>query len=128
MSQAARTEIQTLYRSYLRLVRDWPADKVRPNRDMKQILATRVEETFKQPLENENAPFDIDDAKKQLAALDMLLNNSFMTKYPLSDKILQPAGNPKYYSGLISSLEATKDSKKGPLARLFGSSQASVGP
>ncbi|KAL0088360.1 hypothetical protein J3Q64DRAFT_1695917 [Phycomyces blakesleeanus] len=120
MSQAARNELQTLYRSYLRLVRDWPADKVRPNRDMKQILAKRVEETFRRPLESEQEPFDFADAKRQLKALEMLLDNEFKTKYPLSDKILKPAGNPNYYSGLVSSLEATKDGKKGPLARLFG--------
>ncbi|CAO3629592.1 unnamed protein product [Cunninghamella blakesleeana] len=120
MSQVARKEVQNLYRSYLRLIRDWPADKVRPNRDMKQILTTRVEETFRKPLQNENEPFDIEEAKKQLDALERLLDNEFKQKYPLSDKILSPAGNPNYYSSLMSSLTASKDDKKTGLARFFG--------
>ncbi|KAI8333517.1 hypothetical protein BC941DRAFT_433683 [Chlamydoabsidia padenii] len=120
MSQPARQEIQTLYRSYLRLVHDWPADKVRPNRDMKQILTTRVEETFRKQLQNDNESFDLAEAKKQLDALERLLDNEFKEKYPLSDKILTPAGNPKYYSSLLSSLGATKDGKKTGLARFFG--------
>ncbi|CAO3594725.1 unnamed protein product [Absidia cylindrospora] len=120
MSQAARQEIHTLYRNYLRLVRDWPADKVRPNRDMKQILTTRVEETFRKPLQNDNEPFDFAEAKKQLDALERLLDNEFKEKYPLSDKILTPAGNPNYYSSLLSSLSATKDGKRTGLARFFG--------
>ncbi|KAI8390919.1 uncharacterized protein BYT42DRAFT_542563 [Radiomyces spectabilis] len=116
MSQIPRQEIHALYRSYLRLVRDWPADKVRPNRDMKQMLAKRVEETFRQPLQSETEVFNIDKAKKQLDALERLLDNEFKLKYPLSDKILSPASNPKYYSSLISSL--SKDGKSS-LARLF---------
>ncbi|KAG0165347.1 hypothetical protein DFQ28_008921 [Apophysomyces sp. BC1034] len=118
--QIARQEIQNLYRAYLRLVRDWPADKVRPNRDMKQILTQRVEETFRRPLENEAEPFNLDQAQKQLDALERLLKNEFKSKYPLSDKILQPASNPNYYSGLVASLGVTKDGKRSPLARLFG--------
>lgn len=80
MSQPARQEIHALYRNYLRLVHDWPADKVRPNRDMKQILTTRVEETFRKPLQNETEAFDLVEAKKQLDALERLLDNEFKQK------------------------------------------------
>jgi hypothetical protein len=80
MSQPARQEIHALYRNYLRLVHDWPADKVRPNRDMKQILTTRVEETFRKPLQNDAEAFDLAEAKKQLDALERLLDNEFKQK------------------------------------------------
>lgn len=83
---AQRHEIQALYRSYLRLVRDWPADKVRPERDMKQVLAQRVEETFRRPLENEHEPFDVASAKRQLVALEKLLNNEFKNKVLFSKR------------------------------------------
>ncbi|KAI7848486.1 hypothetical protein BDC45DRAFT_574841 [Circinella umbellata] len=118
---AARAEIHTLYRNYLKLVRDWPADKVRPNRDMKQVLTQRVEETFRRPLEDDSVPFNFKDAQNQLEALEKLLHNEYKNKYPLSDKILSPASNPNYYARLVSTLGATKDTeKKGPLAKLFG--------
>ncbi|KAI7880928.1 hypothetical protein K492DRAFT_207204 [Lichtheimia hyalospora FSU 10163] len=115
MSTPARAEIHALYRNYLRLVRDWPADKVRPRRDMKQMLAQRVEETFRRPLENEHEPFDIKDAQQQLVALEKLLNNDFKNKYPLSDTLLSPASNPNYYSRLLNSL----GTKHSPF-KLFG--------
>ncbi|KAI9314521.1 hypothetical protein BX666DRAFT_1879563 [Dichotomocladium elegans] len=113
---ARRAEIHALYRRYLRLVRDWPADKVRPKRDMKQVLSQRVEETFRRPLQNEHEPFDMIDAKKQLEALEKLLDNEFKNKYPLSDKILSPASNPNYYSRLVSTLG---NDKKGSIFNLF---------
>ncbi|KAI8137363.1 hypothetical protein BJV82DRAFT_635600 [Fennellomyces sp. T-0311] len=118
---STRAEIHALYRNYLRLVRDWPADKVRPRRDMKQVLAQRVEETFRRPLEDDNVPLNMTEAKQELEALEKLLNNEFKNKYPLSDKILSPASNPNYYTRLVSALGAAKDTeKKSALAKLFG--------
>ncbi|ORX45465.1 hypothetical protein DM01DRAFT_1339975 [Hesseltinella vesiculosa] len=75
---------------------------------------------FRKPLQDNQQSFDLADAKRQLDALERLLENEFKQKYPLSDKILSPAGNPKYYSSLLSTLNANKDSKKGPFARFFG--------
>jgi hypothetical protein len=79
MSQAARQEIQTLYRNYLRLVQEWPVDKARPNKDMKQFLTIRVEETFRQPLQD-GATLDIAQVKKQYDALERLVANEFKQK------------------------------------------------
>lgn len=77
MSAPTRQEIHSLYRSYLRIVREWPSDKIRPNRGMKQILAQRVEETFRAP--NTEA-IDIEKARKELDALECLLDNTFKEK------------------------------------------------
>lgn len=68
-------EIQPLYRSFLKVVEKWPVDKVRPNRDLKQIITTRVEENFR----NEST-LDITRAQKELFALEKLLNNDFKQK------------------------------------------------
>lgn len=70
------TEIQPLYRSFLKVVQKWPVDKVRPTRDLKQILTTRVEETFRKPLANE-ATLDMAKAERELLSLEKLLNNEF---------------------------------------------------
>lgn len=139
MSKPSRQEIHSLYRSYIRIVREWPEDKVRPNRGMKQILEKRVEETFR--TSNPTKALDLEVARKELAALESLLENTFKDKvtflcsrvlehtlislfyflqYPISDKILTPAGNPNYYSKLVSSLEASKDGSRSALAKLFG--------
>ncbi|CAM0134945.1 hypothetical protein VKS41_000481 [Umbelopsis sp. WA50703] len=118
-STAARNEIQSLYRSYLRLISEWPVDRVRPNRDMKKVLTARVQEMFRQ---TDNAQIDIQEARQQLNALERLLSNEFKEKYPLSDKIVSPASNPNYYSRLVASLEAQKTNKGGPFSRLFANS------
>ncbi|KAL9557995.1 hypothetical protein MBANPS3_001142 [Mucor bainieri] len=111
-------EIQPLYRSFLKVIQKWPVDKVRPNRDLKQVLSTRIEETFRKPLLNEET-LDVAQAEKELLALEKLLNNEFKEKYTLSEKILSPASNPKYYSGMVSSLSANKDGSEGFLAKLL---------
>lgn len=77
MSAPTRQEIHSLYRSYLRIVREWPSDKIRPNRGMKQILAKRVEETFRAP---NTETIDIEKAHKELDALESLLDNTFKEK------------------------------------------------
>lgn len=75
----ASNEIQPLYRSFLKVIQKWPADKVRPTRDLKQVLTTRVEETFKKPLANE-ATLDFTKAKQELEALEKLLHSEFKEK------------------------------------------------
>lgn len=72
-------EIQPLYRSFLKVIQKWPVDKVRPTRDLKQVLTTRVEETFRKPLANQ-AQLDFAQAQKELFALEKLLNNEFKEK------------------------------------------------
>jgi hypothetical protein len=81
MSAPTRQEIYSLYRSYLRIVREWPEDKIRPNRGMKQILTKRVEETFRVP---NTETIDIEKAHKELDALESLLDNKFKEKVKLN--------------------------------------------
>jgi len=71
----ASNEIQPLYRSFLKVIQKWPIDKVRPNRDLKQVLSTRIEETFRN-----QETLNVAQAKKELVALEKLLNNEFKEK------------------------------------------------
>ncbi|KAI8064061.1 hypothetical protein BDF21DRAFT_496784 [Thamnidium elegans] len=111
-------EIQPLYRSFLKVIQKWPVDKVRPTRDLKQVLTTRVEETFRKPLANQSQ-LDFAQAQRELIALEKLLNNEFKEKHPLSEKILSPASNPDYYTSLVNSLKDKKDGSRGFLAKLL---------
>jgi hypothetical protein len=77
MSTPTRQEILSLYRSYMRIVKEWPSDKVRPNRGMKQILEKRVEETFRA---SNPESINIENARKELDALESLLDNKFKDK------------------------------------------------
>lgn len=76
MSKPSRQEIHSLYRSYLRIVQEWPQDKLRPNRGMKQILAKKVKETFRKP----HADIQVDKTRQELIALEALLENTFKDK------------------------------------------------
>lgn len=78
MSKATQQEIRSLYRSYLRIVKEWPEDKIRLNRGMKQILSKRVEETFRTGQEKDT--LDLSKQHRELEALEFLLDNKFKDK------------------------------------------------
>ncbi|KAG0365274.1 hypothetical protein BC939DRAFT_268298 [Gamsiella multidivaricata] len=127
---SARTVVN-LYRSYLRVINQWPADPIRPTRNMKTALRSQVTESFRSPItgaNNDTLASRIADARVQLEALQKITRNEFKQKYPLSPKLLTPASNPNYYSKLVDMLEketAKKNfeaiGKKGPsfFQRLF---------
>ncbi|KAI9281463.1 hypothetical protein BY458DRAFT_486865 [Sporodiniella umbellata] len=114
MSTPTRKEIKSLYRSYLRIVKEWPEDKIRPNRGMKQILDKKVKDQFRS-----QHPIDFSKAQQEMKVLDYMLDNKFQEKYPISEKILMPATNPNYYSRLVTTLEAQHDTKKSIWQKLF---------
>ncbi|CAG8554740.1 23026_t:CDS:2 [Racocetra persica] len=83
MSALTRTNILSLYRSFLRVIERWPTDYLRPNRNLKHILHLRVTEGFRQ----NNAVKDADvlralvlDAEIELDALRRLAENEFKEK------------------------------------------------
>ncbi|KAG0210309.1 hypothetical protein BGX28_009465 [Mortierella sp. GBA30] len=117
--------IPSLYRAYLRVINKWPADPIRPTRNMKTALRSQVTESFRSPLNpgdsNNTLAYRIKDAQVQLEALQKITQNEYKQKYPLSSKLLTPASNPNYYSKLVDMLEketAKKNfeaiGKKGP--------------
>jgi hypothetical protein len=91
MTKPTRQEIHSLYRSYIRIIREWPEDKVRPTRGMKQILEKRVEEQFR--TSNPGETLDLEVARKELNALECLLDNTFkdkvfLLKYSSEDRLV----------------------------------------
>ncbi|KAG0297891.1 hypothetical protein BGZ97_004205 [Linnemannia gamsii] len=122
-SATAPQSVPSLYRSFLRVINKWPADPIRPTRNMKTALRSQVTETFRSPLTagQDTLASRIKDAQVQLEALQKITHNEFKQKYPLSPKLLTPASNPNYYSKLVDMLEketAKKNfeaiGKKGP--------------
>ncbi|KAF9335658.1 hypothetical protein BG006_011004 [Podila minutissima] len=121
-AESTRTIVH-LYRAYLRVIAKWPADPIRPTRNMKTALRSQVTESFRS-LNNQadsSVAQRIADAQVQLQALQKITRNEFKQKYPLSPKLLTPASNPNYYSKLVDMLEketAKKNfeaiGKKGP--------------
>lgn len=83
-TKPTQKEIHSLYRSYLRIVREWPVDKIRLHRGMKQKLAKRVEETFRHGQET----IDLEVQRKELEALEALLDNTFKNKVQHIKKII----------------------------------------
>ncbi|KAF9923203.1 hypothetical protein BGZ65_009033 [Modicella reniformis] len=107
MSSAEMT-LLSLYRSYIRVIHLWPADPIRPTRNLKTALQSQVSEAFRAPItgtSNNTLPCRIHDARLQLDALQRLSRNEFKQKYPLSPRMLTPASNPNYYSKLVDMLE-----------------------
>ncbi|KAG0376209.1 hypothetical protein BGX24_008127 [Mortierella sp. AD032] len=121
---STQQSVPTLYRSFLRVINKWPADPIRPTRNMKTALRSQVTETFRSPLAaggQDTLASRVKDAQAQLEALQNITHNVFKQKYPLSPKLLTPASNPNYYSKLVDMLEketAKKNfeaiGKKGP--------------
>ncbi|KAF9385655.1 hypothetical protein CPB97_004625 [Podila verticillata] len=120
-AESTRTIVH-LYRAYLRVITKWPADPIRPTRNMKTALRSQVTESFRSLNKQDSSVAQrIADAQVQLQALQKITRNEFKQKYPLSPKLLTPASNPKYYSKLVDMLEketAKKNfeaiGKKGP--------------
>ncbi|RHZ81239.1 hypothetical protein Glove_122g104 [Diversispora epigaea] len=110
-----REEVFSLYRSFLRVIERWPTDYLRPNRNLKHVLNLRVAEGFRQNIVVKDAN-DFNTlffgANSELEALRSLVDNEFKEKYPLSDRMYQPAANPKYYSGLIAAIDKAAKQKR----------------
>ncbi|KAG0338579.1 hypothetical protein BG000_003729 [Podila horticola] len=120
-AESTRTIVH-LYRAYMRVIAKWPADPIRPTRNMKTALRSQVTESFRSLNQTDSSVAQrIADAQVQLQALQKITRNEFKQKYPLSAKLLTPASNPNYYSKLVDMLEketAKKNfeaiGKKGP--------------
>ncbi|CAG8569818.1 5599_t:CDS:2 [Acaulospora morrowiae] len=115
MSASTRSEVLSLYRSFLRVIERWPTDYLRPNTDMRHVLHLRVVEGFRQNLVIKDADVYnslILEANIELDALRKLAYNEYKEKYPLSDRIYRPAANPKYYYGLVAAIDKAAKQKQ----------------
>lgn len=81
-SATAQHSVPSLYRSFLRVINKWPADPIRPTRNMKTALRSQVTETFRSPLAagQDTLASRIKDAQVQLEALQKITHNEFKQK------------------------------------------------
>jgi hypothetical protein len=82
-AESTRTIVH-LYRAYLRVITKWPADPIRPTRNMKTALRSQVTESFRS-LNNQtdsSVAQRIADAQVQLQALQKITRNEFKQKVP----------------------------------------------
>ncbi|KAK9752046.1 hypothetical protein K7432_018071 [Basidiobolus ranarum] len=126
MNPQQRQEVVSLYRTFLRLAAKWPADPIRPTRNFRTSLHTRLVEDFRKPL-NASTEAEVEatlqETRSQLEALKKVLGNDYKKENKLSESILTPAGNPSYYERLLVSLDALSKADKDPknlFVRLFG--------
>ncbi|KAL1924005.1 uncharacterized protein VTP21DRAFT_7040 [Calcarisporiella thermophila] len=112
MSTQIHQQFLSLYRSYLRVLARWPKDPLRPTRDPRKVLAARVQEAFHRGPNSREQDLNLEEAlakgKSELKALEKLLTNEYKNRYQLSDKILNPASNPNYYTRLLAGIDASK--------------------
>lgn len=84
-STTAQQSVPSLYRSFLRVINKWPADPIRPTRNMKTALRSQVTESFRSPLtagagSQDTLASRIKDAQVQLEALQKITHNEFKQK------------------------------------------------
>lgn len=79
-AESTRTIVH-LYRAYLRVIAKWPADPIRPTRNMKTALRSQVTDSFRS-LNNQDSSVAqrIADAQVQLQALQKITRNEFKQK------------------------------------------------
>ncbi|KAK1826290.1 hypothetical protein QBC39DRAFT_364780 [Podospora conica] len=89
MSGAAKKGLSSIQRALER----WPKDVLRPDCQLQDVLARR--------LQSSTAAEGLSQARPLLALLD----NQYARKYQLSDRIMKPKFNPTYYEGILDELK-----------------------
>ncbi|RKP09834.1 hypothetical protein THASP1DRAFT_28382 [Thamnocephalis sphaerospora] len=114
--------VRRLYRSFLRLVDQWPNDPLRPKANFRVALRQAVHDRFRAPGDAADIARRVRAADEQQRALELLLSNHYKQESPLSSRTLRPAGNPTYYDKLLRELERVQrgeGGRPGFLDRLF---------
>ncbi|GAB1316973.1 Cytochrome B pre-mRNA-processing protein 6 [Madurella fahalii] len=100
MSGAARS---VAARHFQGVLNRWPKDPLRPECQLQDVLAKRLEKGALAPAAKGAAQGQAD--LKQTNALYSLLEDRYKTKYRAATKIFEPESNPAYYNELIKELE-----------------------
>jgi len=85
-----------------RVLAQWPQDILRPNLQLQNFLARRLEDG---PQGATWARLDATAQLKQVNALYSLLENRYSLKYKPSELLMQPRSKPTYYTDLITELD-----------------------
>ncbi|KAK9476284.1 hypothetical protein V1514DRAFT_337399 [Lipomyces japonicus] len=76
------------------LISHWPQDALKRPIDIIPVLRQQLE------LRQKGEDKGLQKLDLQVKLMDELLNNTYKTRYPLTDKLLRPAGKPDYYQAL----------------------------
>ncbi|KAJ2896878.1 hypothetical protein MKZ38_005131 [Zalerion maritima] len=80
-----------------------PADPLRPNAQLGPALAARL----KQQQASSSPPKEA-ELRKEAQAINLLVGDRFMRKYPVSDRIWHPPFQPEYFDNIIKDLDEAK--------------------
>ncbi|KAJ9144726.1 hypothetical protein NKR23_g5855 [Pleurostoma richardsiae] len=89
------------YKHYQRAFARWPKDALRPECQLQDVLAKRLESRFTAPGAKINEGAEL----RQVNALYSLLDDRYKAKYKVSIAMTEPLSNPTYYADLMSDLE-----------------------
>ena len=92
---------QLAYKHYQRALAKWPKDALRPDCQLQEVLAKRLEKQIAAP----NGAFNEKLELKQVNALYSLLEGRYQTKYRTIGNMMEPRSNPTYYKDLLTELE-----------------------
>ncbi|PVU89731.1 hypothetical protein BB559_000473 [Furculomyces boomerangus] len=100
-------ELRILQNGYKQIIKKWPIDKLRPTHCMSLSLQAYSDEQFSN-LENLAAPeieSRVKETKNQLLFLQKIFNNEAQKSFTISEKMLSPVSDPKYYSKILTHIE-----------------------
>ncbi|KAL2128945.1 hypothetical protein VTI74DRAFT_8428 [Chaetomium olivicolor] len=113
---AARSAAASHFRGVLTR---WPKDPLRPECQLQDVLAKRLEKGVVAPKARGTSQEFAD--LKQANALYSLLEDRYKNKYRVPNKMFEPKSNPTYYNDLIKELEeAPNRTWLGRLAKRLG--------
>ncbi|KAK1752871.1 hypothetical protein QBC47DRAFT_49004 [Echria macrotheca] len=103
MSGAGRRALTEIRRA----VERWPHDALRPDCQLQTVLAKRLEAGSIAPASaaSQSAGAREDAERKQANALFALVENRYITRHRLSDRMMKPKFNPTYYEDLLAEIE-----------------------
>ncbi|KAL2057693.1 hypothetical protein ABVK25_002077 [Lepraria finkii] len=104
---------------YQRILSQWPVDLLRPEVSFQKTIQRRIDTQLKHPttppqdnvVSNQtqasvqiSRPFNEQSELEQVNVLYSFLENRYTKIYPLSERTMKPASNPKYYDDLLKEL------------------------
>ncbi|KAK4456689.1 hypothetical protein QBC42DRAFT_280748 [Cladorrhinum samala] len=102
MSAARSSSATRLFQTALQR---WPKDTLRPDCQLQDVLAKRLEKGNIAPAATLKGVTKAQAELKQINALYTLLDDRYLNKYRTSAGVLEPKSNPTYYNDLVKELD-----------------------
>ncbi|XP_026469337.1 ubiquinol-cytochrome-c reductase complex assembly factor 2-like [Ctenocephalides felis] len=106
------------YKAYMRLLKKWPIDKTKRDRDLGRYLRDNVKSFF---VQGEITPVDEVDCLKKISALERLSANTYFLKYKRENNSSSTGLTSEQCSQVLSSdfLEYLENEDKGFISKLI---------